>query len=47
VWVYELYTDQAALDTHSKSPAMAEAIGAFGGLLGGAPELNILTPTSS
>ncbi len=44
VWVYELYTDAAALDVHSKSDGMASAIAAFGGLLAGAPELHRLTP---
>lgn len=43
VWFYELYTDQAALDTHSGSDAMAEAMKSFGGLLGGAPEMHTLS----
>ena len=44
VWVYEVYTDDAALKAHSKSDGMKNAIEAFGGLLGGAPELIRLTP---
>lgn len=43
VWFYELYADQDGLDTHSGSTAMAEAMTAFGGLLGGAPEMHILS----
>ncbi len=43
VWFYELYADQAALDAHAGSTAMAEAMGAFGGLLGGAPEMHVLS----
>lgn len=44
VWVYELYADAASLDAHSSSDGMKAAIAAFGGLLGGAPELIRLTP---
>lgn len=45
VWAYELYTDQAALDTHSASTAMAEMIGAIGHLVAEAPQLNVARPT--
>jgi quinol monooxygenase YgiN len=45
LWVYELYTDQAALDAHSASPAMMELFGALGGdLMGAPPELMLLSP---
>jgi quinol monooxygenase YgiN len=44
LWVYEVYTDQAALDAHSTSDAMKTLIGAIGGRLGGAPELIMATP---
>ena len=39
VWAFELYTDDDALNTHSASPAMAEVIGKFGGLVDGMPEM--------
>jgi quinol monooxygenase YgiN len=41
---FEIYADQKAWDAHGKGEAMQKAMGAVGGLLGGAPELNILTP---
>lgn len=44
VWFYELYADQAALSAHSHSEAMKAVGGALGGLLGGAPEITLLTP---
>lgn len=45
LWVYELYADQESLDAHSNSPAMMELFGALSGdLLGGPPELKLLTP---
>lgn len=44
LWVYEVYADQAALDAHGGSEAMAALIGAIGGSLGGAPELTLATP---
>lgn len=43
VWFYERYADQAALDAHAGSTAMAEAMGAFGGLLGAPPEMHVLS----
>jgi quinol monooxygenase YgiN len=43
-WVYELYTDDAAMATHSSSDAMAALIGALGDLLDGAPEMIVTTP---
>jgi quinol monooxygenase YgiN len=43
VWFYELYADKDALDAHSGSTAMAEAMQSFGGLLGGAPEMHALS----
>ena len=41
---YELYTDQAALAAHGNSPVMQEAGAALGALLGGRPEITMLTP---
>ncbi len=39
MWVYEEYTDQAALDAHSGSDAMKALGGAIGPFLAGRPEL--------
>lgn len=44
VWFYELYTDNAALEAHSKSEGMAQMITALPGLVAGAPEMHALTP---
>ncbi len=45
IWFYELYTDKDAFKAHSNSPTMQTVIGQLGGgLLAGAPELNIVTP---
>lgn len=43
VWFYEVYADKAAFDAHAGSAAMAEAMGAFAGLLGGPPEMHVLS----
>lgn len=37
LWVFELYTDDSALDAHSKSPAVGELFGALGDLLAEPP----------
>lgn len=37
LWIFEVYTDQAALDAHGSSPAMANLLGLLGPLLGDAP----------
>jgi quinol monooxygenase YgiN len=42
--VVERYADQAALDHHGKTPYFLEAFGKFGGLLGGAPQIEFLKP---
>ncbi len=39
MWVYEEYTDQAALDAHSSSDAMKALGGSIGPFLAGRPEL--------
>lgn len=45
LWMYEYYADQAALDEHSSSPAMAELIGAFSSdVLAEPPELILVNP---
>ena len=46
IWIYELYTDEGALATHSSSEAMAALIGDLGGLLGDAPLMVTTTPVS-
>jgi quinol monooxygenase YgiN len=35
IWLTELYADEAALNAHMSSPAMAEIAGKLGGLLDG------------
>lgn len=44
VWIYELYSDQAALDAHSSSPGMKALGPALAGLVAGRAELTILKP---
>ena len=46
VWFYEVYADKDALDAHAGSSAMAEAMGSFAGLLGGPPEMHVLSIAS-
>lgn len=41
---FEIYANQEAWDAHGKGEAMQKAMGAVGALIGGAPELHILTP---
>jgi quinol monooxygenase YgiN len=41
IWVYEEYTDQAALDSHSTSDAMKALGGSIGPFLGGRPEIRV------
>lgn len=43
----EVYASQADLDAHGQTPHMAELMGALGGVLGGRPELTILTPVTA
>ncbi len=45
-WVYEIYTDQAALDVHSGSDAMKALLTATGPLVSGRPELTLLEPSA-
>ncbi len=46
-YFFELYRDQEALDVHGKGEAMAAAMGAMGGLLGGRPEITMLDPVAA
>jgi quinol monooxygenase YgiN len=39
LWFYERYADQAAFEAHIGSAAMAETMGALGGLLDGMPDM--------
>ena len=43
-YFFELYTDQAAVDVHGKGDGMRAAMGAFGGLLAGRPEVTRMKP---
>ena len=40
---YEVYQDQASLDSHGKTPHMREFGGAIGALLEGRPQIEVLT----
>ena len=44
LWMYELYTDQAALDTHMSTDGFKALGGAIGPFLAARPELNFATP---
>ncbi len=46
-YFFELYADQAALDVHGKGDGMREAMGALKGLLGGRPEVSMLSPIAA
>jgi quinol monooxygenase YgiN len=41
IWVFELYTDDAALGVHGQSPAVAELFGTLGDLLAEPPMMVI------
>ncbi len=43
IWMFEEYTDQAALDAHSTSDAMKALIGAITPHMAGRPELTMTT----
>lgn len=44
LWMYELYTDQASLESHMNGEAFKALGPVIGGLLAGRPELNFTTP---
>lgn len=46
-YFFELYRDQAAIDVHGKGEGMRSAMGAFGGLLAGRPELTMMSPIAA
>jgi quinol monooxygenase YgiN len=47
VWIYELYVDNDALGLHSGSEAMKGLGPKIGHLLGGRPEIMLLTPAAA
>jgi quinol monooxygenase YgiN len=47
IWFYELYTDQDGFAAHSGSPGMKELGGKLAGLVGGRPELHMVTPVKT
>lgn len=44
LWVYEMYTSQAALDAHMGSDGFKALGGQLGPFMGGRPELIFMTP---
>ncbi len=46
-YFFELYRDQAAMDVHGKGDGMRTAMGAFGGLLAGRPEITMMSPVAA
>ena len=46
-YFFELYRDGAAFEVHGKGDRMRTAMGAFGGLLAGRPEITMLTPVAA
>lgn len=43
-YFFELYRDDEAMAVHGKGDRMRAAMGAFGGLLAGRPEITMMTP---
>ncbi len=46
-YFFELYADQAALDVHGKAEPMLGAMKSLGGLLGGRPEVTLMSPVAA
>ena len=46
-YFFEVYRDQAAWDVHGKGDRMRDAMGAFAGLLAGAPEITVMSPVAA
>lgn len=46
-WFFEVYADDAAFAAHGKGERMRAAMGGFGGLLDGRPEITMLTPIAA
>lgn len=46
-YFFEIYRDQEAMDIHGKGERMRAAMGAFGGLLAGRPEITLMSPVAA
>jgi quinol monooxygenase YgiN len=46
-YFFELYRDGDAKSVHGKGDRMREAMGGFGGLLAGRPEITMMTPVAA
>ncbi len=46
-YFFEMYADGDALAVHGKGDGMKAAMGALGSLLGGKPEISLLTPVAA
>jgi quinol monooxygenase YgiN len=46
-YFFEVYRDDDALAAHGKGDGMRAAMGAFGGLLAGRPEVTMLSPVAA
>jgi len=46
-YFFELYRDDEAMAAHGKGDGMRSAMGAFGGLLAGRPEITMMTPVAA
>jgi quinol monooxygenase YgiN len=44
VWLYERFTDEAALAAHQKGPAVREVVARLGDLLSDPPAITYVTP---
>ena len=47
LYFFELYTDQDSFAVHGKGEKMAAAMAALGGLLGGRPDVKVLSPVAA
>ena len=47
LYFFELYSDEEAFAVHGKGEKMAAAMGALGGLLGGRPDVKVLSPVAA
>lgn len=46
-YFFEVYRDQEAIDVHGKGERMRAAMGSLSGLLGGRPEVTMMTPVAA
>jgi quinol monooxygenase YgiN len=47
LYFFEVYSDEEAFAVHGKGEKMAAAMGALGGLLGGRPDVKVLSPLAA